>query len=493
MKPFVRFLFATLAIVGFLCWYSQFNYDLDNFYHLGHARLYWEKGPSFRPFPWATYSVISQHNSDMWWGFHLLLTPLWILKDPMWVLGLAPVFLLTLHALIARWALVRLKIPQWYALAILFGSVAFLTRMETVRPQALSSVLLLLIFSGLVTNGPWIAVLGSAVLGFIHPTLSYMVILIGLCTALTRRMLDKEWNAWIEVSCVTVALTVAVLRPGIPDGLALLKVQLIDLMVAKKAGEIHNFGAELAPMGSSYFVRSMLGPTLVFTAALFFALRETLDKKYHALAASTLISLGAIGVSMLITRRGVDQYVPFVITSALLLIRQTGGLNFLAGLVFTGNSICSVGGFIWQHHLRPHKLNATDFRGADEWLINNTKKGEIVGQGVWSDFGPLFFWNRHNRFFGGMDPIFQYTFSREKYWAMSLGAPLRIPGQTGTRNPKEMQEESPVSEVYPKLFNTRWLVLHRYTNRALQDALKEDPKAKVRYEDEYAIVFEFLP
>ena len=92
-----------------------------------------------------------------------------------------------------------------------------------------------------------------------------------------------------------------------------------------------------------------------------------------------------------------------------------------------------------------------------------------------------------------MDPIFQYTFSKEKYWAMSLGAPLRIPGQTGNSDPKDMKEEAPISEVFPKLFNTHWLVSHKFTHRAVQDALKEDPKVKVRYEDEYTTVFEFLP
>lgn len=493
MKGFGGFLLGTLAIVGFLCWYCQFNYDLDNFYHLGHAKLYWQKGPTFRPFPWVAYSVISQHNSDMWWGFHLLLSPLWLLKDPILVLASAPAFLLTIHALIARWALVRLKIPQWYALAVLFGSASFLTRMDTVRPQVLSSVLLLLIFSGLVTNGPWVALLGSAVLGFVHPTLAYMVILITLCTALTRRMLKREWNAWIELSCVLVALTVAVLRPGIPDGLALLKVQLVDLMIAKKAGAIHNFGSELAPVDPHYFVRAMLGPTIMFCTALFFALRAKREKDGTALASGLLISLGAIGVSMLITRRGVDQYVPFLITSSLLLIRQTGGFNLVAALVFIGNSMTSVGGFIWQHHLRTHKLNAADYRGASDWLIANTQKGEIVGQGVWSEFGPLFFWNQHNRFLGGMDPIFQYAFSKETYWAMSLSAPLRIPGETGTSNPKELKDEAPISEVFPKVFKTRWLVTHKFNYRAIQDALKEDPKVKVRYEDEYATVFEFIP
>jgi hypothetical protein len=56
-----------------------------------------------------------------------------------------------------------------------------------------------------------------------------------------------------------------------------------------------------------------------------------------------------------------------------------------------------------------------------------------------------------------------------------------------------MKEEAPISEVFPKLFNTRWLVSHKFTHRAVQDALKEDPKVKVRYEDEYTTVFEFLP
>lgn len=493
MKGFVGFLLASMGLIGFLCWYSQFNYDYDNFYHLAHGRLYWEKGPGFRPFPWVAYSVISQHNSDMWWGFHLLLAPLWLFKNPVWVLGVAPFALMLLHVLIGRWALVRLKIPQWYSLALLFGSVAFLTRMDTVRPQVLSSVLLLLIYSALVTEAPWIAILGSAALGFLHPTLSYMVILVALSVALTRRMMKREWNAWVELSCVLVALTIAILRPGIPDGLALLKVQLIDLMVAKRQGLIQNFGSELAPVSNSYFIRSMLGPVILFGCGIFFALRAKREKDGFALGAGLLITLGALGIGMLLTRRGVDQFVPFALTSTLLLIRQTGGINWLAGLIFATNSAVSIGGFVWQHHLRGHKYNATDYRGAGEWLKANTPKGEIVGQAQWSDFGPIFYWNQHNRFFGGMDPIFQYTYSQETYWAMSVGAPLRIPGETGTHNPKEMKDEKPISEVYPSVLKTRWMITSKLTQIAVQDALKDDPKTKLRYEDEYTRIYEFLP
>ncbi len=493
MKGWFGFLIGSVLILAFMCWYCQYMMDGDNAYHLGHAALYWEKGPLFRPFPWVTYSVISQHNSDLWWGFHVLLSPLTLIPDKVARLAAGPGAMMFLYLIFSAWGLSRFKLNPWLAWAMLLGSIGFVTRMHTIRPQVLSASLLVLLFAGLVTEAPFLALLASVLIGLLHPTLSYMVILVGVGTALSRRFTKGKFEAWIELSCVVLALAAAIVRPGIGDGLALLKVQLVDLMTIRRTGEIPNFGGELQAANTTYFIKAMLAPVLMLVAALFFALRAKREKGALPLLAGLLVSLGAFAISMFITRRGVDQFVPFTILSALLLIRQTGGVNFMAGLLFAGNALFSFGGWVWQHHQRPGKKNAEVLRGASEWLQKNTPKGEIVGQAVWSDFGPLFYWNNHNRYFGGMDPIFQYKFSTRTYWEMTTVAPMRIPGQVGPANPKSLADEKPISEVWPTELKTRWIVAAKTWNRAVHDALNEDPKIKIRYEDINAVVYEILP
>ena len=112
MKAFFTYLGAAILLVTILCVCSQYVYDGDNFYHLGHAMQYSEHGPFFRPFPWVVYSVISQRNSDMWWGFHLLLTPLALLKNKVLILAVAPGLLMVLNLLISRLAVLRVGMNQ---------------------------------------------------------------------------------------------------------------------------------------------------------------------------------------------------------------------------------------------------------------------------------------------------------------------------------------------------------------------------------------------
>ncbi len=55
-------------------------------------------------------------------------------------------------------------------------------------------------------------------------------------------------------------------------------------------------------------------------------------------------------------------------------------------------------------------------RGAALWLKKNSQPGDVVFNASWSNFSPLFFWNQHNYYVGGLDPIFQYAYNPNLYW-----------------------------------------------------------------------------
>jgi hypothetical protein len=496
VKDFGAYLLAALVLVTGMCGFCQYVIENDSFYHLGHAQLYWEKGSFFRPFPWPSLSMISKHNADIWWGFHVFISPLHAIKNKEMVMIVAPGVLMLINLLICRVAVVRMKLPHWCGLALLPASVGFLTRMDTVRPLVISSALLLLLFAALATEWTWVAVLTSILIGFIHPTLSYLVILVAFATVVQRRFAKGKFSAWTELSCVLLALVFACLRPGLLDGLQLLKVQLFDLMLARRAGEITNFGVELNPADQKYFMYAMLGPVAVLFVGLLFAFRtKGRQKSEGEMIGAMLVVLGSLLISMLITRRGVDQVAPFAILGGMLLVQRSGGFNILASLLLGGYSAFVVGTWGYKHQVRTTKHNITGFKKVGEWLTQNTEKGEIVGNALWSDFGPLFYWNRHNRFFSGMDPVFQYRRSPENYWLMTVNAPGRMLGRTSPFNPmKKLDEgEDLISTLWPEKLQARYMVIATSWNRPLQEELKNDPKTKMVYRDDFAIVYEFSP
>lgn len=461
-------------------------YDGDNFYHLGHAEIYLQKGIFYRPFPWASYSMIGKLNSDLWWGFHVLLIPVWLLQNKVWALAYAPAFLIFLHLLITRTALVRIGINQWYSFAMLLGSFGYFSRMVTIRPQVVSTALLVLIYVSMSTQWGWVAVVSSVLLGLLHPTLGYMVFLVAAASVIQRRVQSGKWNGWLELSCIFVVLTAAVLRPGIPEGLQLLKIQLFDLMIAKQTGAIRNFGNELSPAHPEYFVNAFLTPCILMLVALLFSFRDRAASKASKTPAlgALLVTLVALGIAFGLTKRGVDQFVPFGILTALMMIHRSGGITVAPALLIAAHSLIVVGQWGVGHWNRPNRYNAQVLRGAAEWCAKNTTKGEIIGQAVWSDFSSLFYWNKHNRYFGGMDPIFQYTYDKQKYWLMNLAAPGRDLGTTSTSNPLDTFDgEAPVSELYPRLMKAKYLVTSTGRNAAFHEAIMKDKNVKLVFDD----------
>lgn len=490
MKEYSLYALGALAFSVLLFFLVRTPNDTDNFYHLAHAGIYAKNGLLYRPFPWAALSVISTYNSDLWWGFHVLLVPITYIKDLDIQLLAAPCILVFLHLLISGGAMMILRVTPWFGFVTLMSTSAVLTRMDTVRPQSLSAAILIWIFACLVGKQPFLALIGSLLLGFVHPTLSYMLfpLVIGyLCFSKEKH----KW--WTSFGCLICSLGMAVVRPGWQDGLSLMKIQLVDLFIVRRTGEIKNFGVELDKVDLSYFMRGMAIPIVMIGVAAFFALRSNKKTEMEPFKTSLFFTFFAGIVCIVMTRRGVDQFAPFATLSALLWIRATGGIHWIATIMFSAASLFSFLNFGEAKLPTRNQTGDRGFRPAAEWLKKNTPKGTLVGTGVWSDFGPMIYYNTHNRYFGGMDPIFQYKRSKADYWRMTIAAPGRDYGNTGPDNPLRLDEEEPVSLVFPRDLNTRYLVVNTKWNLAVANEIRRQPSAKVVFEDSFAVVFEFKP
>ncbi|HLO99528.1 MAG TPA: hypothetical protein VK171_13115, partial [Fimbriimonas sp.] len=262
MKSVLGYILAALLIASCAAAYCQFIVEPDNFYHLAHARHYWEQGPFNTDFPYAAYSAVAEKQSDLWWGFHVLLSPLTLIPDKTLLLAVAPGVMLFLYMLICRAVMTTLQLNPWFGLAMLPASGSFFQRMDTVRPQALSAPLLLLVAAGLAANSISVTLIAAAAIGILHPTLSYMVVLVALASLFAKRVTRAKGKLWAELLAPVVAMGLACVRPNPIAGLELLKIQLFDLFMVKKAGEVTNFGSELAPATMNYFMSAMLGPII---------------------------------------------------------------------------------------------------------------------------------------------------------------------------------------------------------------------------------------
>lgn len=488
MKTYSLYVLGAFAFSLLLFFLVRSANDNDNFYHLAHASIYAKNGIDYRPFPWAALSVISTFKSDLWWGFHVLLVPITHISDLDIRLLAAPAILVFFHLLISGGAMMLLRITPWFGFVTLLSTTAVISRMDTVRPQSLSAALLIWIFASLVSNQPFLAILGSVLLGFIHPTLSYMLLpmLVGYIWFAKEK---HRW--WTSIGCLSAALAIALVRPGWKDGLSLMKVQLFDLFLVRRSGEIKNFGVELDKVDFSYFLRGMSIPILLLGLASFFALRSNKKSEFEPFKIALFFTFVAGFVCIFLTRRGVDQFSPFATLAALLLIRATGGINWVATIMFAAASTFGFLNFAEAKWKDRDNRGDQRFRPAAQWLAKNTSKGTLVGTGVWSDFGPMLYYNTHNRYFGGMDPIFQYKKSIPDYWRMTIVAPGRDYGNTSPDNPLRLVDEEPISVVFPRDLKARYLVVNTKWNLAVATELKRQPQAKVVFEDSFATVFEF--
>ena len=91
-KEIIWFIVAAVLLSAFLHFSSPKIPDLDSFYHIRHASLL-KNNILDTEYPWLSYSAIREKSADLWYGFHLLITPFTFGDDLLFGIKLAGVFL----------------------------------------------------------------------------------------------------------------------------------------------------------------------------------------------------------------------------------------------------------------------------------------------------------------------------------------------------------------------------------------------------------------
>ena len=114
------------------------------------------------------------------------------------------------------------------------------------------------------------------------------------------------------------------------------------------------------------------------------------------------------------------------------------------------------------------------YKGASEWLKNNTPEGAVIFHNDWDDFPPLFYYNTHNRYIAGLDPTFMYDYNRDLYkkW---------VDITTG--------RQDKISEIVSRDFGAEYVFVDK-DHIALENNLKRDGNFKMVYKDDEGKIYQ---
>ena len=499
------FLCAALFVSVFLQFSSDKFPDPDVFYHFRHAEIYASGGAAglFRTdFPWAQYSAINKFSSDIWYGFHLLLTPFTWGADRIFgpqAAGVAVTFAFLVLFWVACSRLDLRLAPVW-PFVMLFSSAFVLHRLAILRPHPLSLGLHVLLFAFLAAGnirGVFLTVIAST---FLHLSLIVISLLILGVFCVVKLFTEKE-IPWREGLALMAGVFVGwLLRPNPLGAAQIAYVQVFQWTLEKLAGAALNFGSELQPLTFTNrtnvwpFVLIWVG-VLLYAAWRVFMKREQLSKREQTvfLGAATLSILFFL-MAVLFARRSFEFATAFgvlfiaLVFSRFFFEKNAARIALISVLiVLAAYSATQRSRFLDSTPWEPQR-----FASVANWIGDHSAPGDIVVNVGWDDFPELFFWNAKNFYVGGMDPIFQYAYDPKRYWAIhhlfsgkmarfTCGAPS-CDGDNLETTYKVLKED----------FRARYVFLVKPSDAKLYQYLSGDSRFILRSENKSAAVFEIM-
>lgn len=506
--------------------------DLDGFYHLGHARSYLETGLFDTSLPWATRSVIADVGGDLWWGFHVLLLPFALVGDVAWGMHAAGFALTAGLALTVTGVLRRHEIPHagWWAAVFLVAVPNIFFRHLMIRPHVVSMGAGIALLSVLVRGRWWHALLLSALISWVHLSLFWLAPGIAAAYAFARipatALLGRDDpDTGVPIRLALPAAVVGTLfgwlcRPDALQTARLLNVQLVELFTQKTLEQPLTFAAELSPIPLATLVQSSWLFAVSWIVAIAYVLRclwkemvaEGESTRRWSQARTTLaLAAGAISVvfflvALLSARRGMEQWVGFgSVAVAVALGPPLGswlrGRPLVAALRSPLPALVAALVLIhgawgaYRHGLNVERVSfpVSTMREAADFLADQSAPGELVFHARWDNFGPLFAFNRTNRYLGGMDPIFQFAHDPQAFWEFFYLSSDVNTDWTCDAFPCRDGVATDTRAALLEHFGARWIVVEPRRNPRLSLYLLNDDGFRLALETQREAVFEILP
>jgi hypothetical protein len=487
--------------------------DHDALYHLRQAWVYRTYGLGYGEFPWVTASVVGQYGGDLWYGFHVLLLPFAGLADPLLGVRLAGVVVTALGIMLLWWALRLWRVPVawlWPWLMVL-GAPVSAGRVGTLRPHVLSNGLALLALPVLAGGVWWQIFLIGLAFGFVHYNLSWVLVLVpGVWLAVTS--LTTQRLAWRQFLLLLAGLLAGgLLRPNLLGTARLFVIQTWGKLVAIRQGVSFGVSGESARLDALHLQANFIPTAAVLVLGIGLGLGLAVRRGWRvsepqrvAIWTCLAISLAFFGVALALAMRAADQWQIFGFAALALmggavqeqpevrafLVRRRGLRRWGLGLAILGVALLAAHSVTWSLAATKYSMpKPTRLRPVCAYLDLTSPLGAIVYTPRWDVFGELFFWNTHNRYINGMDPIFEYAYSPDLYWKSTHLVEGGGSTTCGLRECTPSSSEDTFT-VLRRDFHADYLLLQRRAYPALCAYASGDPRFTLSYDDPQWMLFQ---
>jgi len=399
--------------------------EVDGYYHIAYANQI-KHDFLMQGFRWWNNSVFT---SDINFFYHLLLVPFTFvnlimgakLSSVFFASGMVLAFFVLLKSL-------NIKYIWFYSILLIASSYSFLFRLMQVKAFPLAISFLFVAYM-LMEKRKYLYL---GILSYIFvltyssfPLLFLFAVLYNIVQVIEGRILKKINMADFKLSGSVVAglLVGMIINPYFPDILHVFYYQIAGHFLFPFLQGVS--GNEWLPFPSVITLLFAGGILLLtYTISVFGILKHALWKnrsKLFFLILSTIFLLLTLK-----SRRFIEYAAPIIIVLFALVTSSIKWNKNLAKtiaacviLLLACTTIFTIK-FIGQTVDQKQWYNTASCAG---WLENNTKKDSIVFN-YWTDFPPLFFYNQHNSYIVGADPVFLQAFDpllSSKYFSIFSG------------------------------------------------------------------------
>lgn len=417
--------FAAVVLVYFtwLQWHPYFI-DPDSFYHITLARLIGNHRWWVTEFPWLPLTALHGNFADQAWAYHLILALFIKFFGNMVGIKILTVIIdvtiiMSLWWILRRW---HVRFPLLYILSLLL-TAPFIFRIALAKPASLAVLIFIWgIYCIVQKKWRWLFLVS---IGYVwtHGSWPLLVVMGALTTLMTKRAKPLL----LTVGGCLIGLTA---NPHFPKNLTFFWNQTV--LIALK-GYYNNIG-----IGSEWYpfpLPELISANIFLLIALTLALLALLTSKPKApIPATLLIGSGMLLILTLRSYRHIEFLAPLAImaTATALTHAPINGWHLfpswhayktankrvrflsmmtLGVLVLTGTMLNIVRA---QSTLaRGYRFDA--LAPVSYWLRVHLPPDASIVNTRWEDFPALWYYNSSFSFTVGLDPVFLYLASLERY------------------------------------------------------------------------------
>jgi hypothetical protein len=531
---------------AFLFFYLQSSPTLpdgDSFYHAKIAKLMIEKRGIVKEFPWLPFTILADYYYDHHFLFHLYLIPfILIFKDPLVSIKIATIILASFFFVIFYWFLKKYEIryPFFY-IFVLLTSYVLINRinLDKVPPASLIFILFGLYFLLKEKKIP------LAILSFLYVWLydAFPIILLLTIFYLLAKSFEKisdlefnlkklfylliinffeKSNIKLLFSCLFGLLLGIIINPYFPNNLKFYWVHIIKIGILTP-GIKWGVGAEWYPYDPFNLLKENLVICLLWLFSFsWFLISFKKPKKIFPQIEPILPYLGQNKNSLFFflassfffiytikARRMGEYFVPlgtlfsaFTLNKLFINVKLNEYLKEIKKIIFelrffTLNllilyflTIC-LGSFLGSTILLYQRMKIffnearpfSNFKGASQFLKENTPPKSIIFHNCWSYFPMLFYYNDLNYYIVGLDTTFM---AEKNYKLFKLWRDI-VYGKESENLAQKIKEN----------FNSSYVVVEKIKDKKspkkkFLENLEKEKKFKKIYEDEEAIIYQIF-